>query len=426
MFRFRKVREPEQTDENVSTFEELANRLNEIVQTARKDKSHFNHYVGNESQRVAQIGQTAATIEQTAQRISDFEIILKNIKKEVQSIQTEVKNLQVLKSKTAELFNQFFQLKSQLKATEEQQKSIQKSAEEFNIFLEKADKARAEITLKLNSIDSKQVELLDKYDDFLQRLKEAEDQLGHLSGLQAEFEKTTENVTTESARITIWMAATEKMSEKLKQATELFETTKQKIDRLHELAEYVESKTKTLAKQKELLKNAYIEAGKANAIFWEIKSKYSELEQDAEKIKKMETQTSRFDSELESIEGRVSTFDTSVKKLLLLSEKIEKTDKEVGSLTDELNNLNQRVNGSRKQAVSIAEECADIHKSQENLRLDVSEVMDQFGKLSDLRVLTEEKTRVLSEYLKRAEQGISELSDISVKTTTQAHARLRE
>jgi DNA repair ATPase RecN len=305
MFRFRKVREPEQTDENVSTFEELANHLDELVQTARKDKSLLNHYAGNESQRVVQIGQAVATFEQSAQKISDFEVILKNVKKEIKSIQTEVKNLQVLKSKTAELFNQLFQLKSQLKVAEKQQKPIQKSAEEFNIFLEKADRARADIILKLDSIDSKQFELLDKYDDFLQRMEKSEDQLGRLSSLQAEFERITENVATESARITIWMTATEKMSEKFKKATELFETTKQKIDRFHELAEYLESKTKSLSKQKELLKNAYIEAGKANAIFWEIKSKYSELEQDVEKIKKMETQTSRFDSELESIVGRV-------------------------------------------------------------------------------------------------------------------------
>ena len=237
--------------------------------------------------------------------------------------------------------------------------------------------------------------------------------------------ETAENVATESARITIWMAATEKMSEKLKQATQLFEDSKQRIDRVNELVEYIESKTNVFAKQKELLKNAHIEAGKANAIFWEIKSKHSELERDVEKIKKMETHVLKFDSKLKSIENRISRLDINIRKLIPLSEKIDKTDKEVNALTDKLDHLDQRMRDSRKYAESIAGECNDIRKSQENIRLDVSEIIDQFGKLSDLRIFTEEKTRALRKYFEWAEEKLSELGDVSKKTSPKIQAGMR-
>ncbi len=425
MFRFRKTREPEQASKDISTFEESANYLDAIAQTADKEKSHLNRIVRDEPQGEDQIGQTAATFEQTAQGVSGFKVILKNLKKEIRSIQSELKDLGALRSESAELFGQFCKLRSQLKMTEAQQKSIQRPTEEFNVFLEKVDKTKAEITIKLNSIEVKQVELLNKYDDFLKRLEKAEEHLNHLSSMKAEFEKTAENVATESARITIWMEATEKMSEKLKQATQLFEDSKQRIDRVNELVEYIESKTNVFAKQKELLKNAHIEAGKANAIFWEIKSKHSELERDVEKIKKMETHVLKFNSKLRSIENRISRLDINIRKLIPLSEKIDKTDKEVNALTDKLDHLDQRMRDSRKYAESIAGECNDIRKSQENIRLDVSEIIDQFGKLSDLRIFTEEKTRALRKYFEWAEEKLSELGDVSKKTSPKIQAGMR-
>ncbi|GEM_PF-2014907 len=372
MFKFKKVRGPEDIGEAINTLEDSANRLESMVETAQKEKSRLHLLVGNVSDRVNQIRQSASTFEDTAEKVKDFEIFLKKVEADIQSIQKDAESLKDVKNQTTRLFEKFTEIKTQLKDVELKLSSFHKPSQELGAIDEKMKKFTSNILPEMESISKKQNELFNRYKDFVERLENAESNLKNITGLSEEFKKTSEDVSRESARITTWMAATEKMSEKLQNVTEVFETTKQKIDRLHELAEYVESKTKSLSKQKELLKKAHMESGRANGLFWEIKSKLSELEQDTEKVREMEMQTEKFNATLKNIESRfdqINAFSQKVDQLIVEYARLNEHAKELEQHHSRLGVIDELVVQLEKKVGSAKDELAKLHKASEQINL---------------------------------------------------------
>jgi len=361
MFKFKKVRGPEDFGEAINTLEDSANRLESMVETAQKEKSRLHLLVGNVSDRVSQIKRSASAFEDTAQKVKDM-----------QSIQKDAESLKDVKSQTTRLFEKFAEIKTQIKDVELKLNSFEKPSQELAVIDEKMKKFASNILPEMESIGKKQDELFDRYKNFVERLESAESNLKTITGLSEEFKKTSENVSRESARITTWMAVTEKMSEKLQNVTEVFETTKQKIDRLHELAEYVESKTKSLSKQKELLKKAHIESGRANGLFWEIKSKLSELEQDTEKVRAMEMQTEKFNAALKNIENRfdqINAFSQKVDQLIVEYARLNEHAKELEQHHTKLSVVEELVVQLEKQVGSAKDEHEKLQKASEQINL---------------------------------------------------------
>ena len=109
MFKFHKVRGPEQVGDAISTLEETANRLESMVEIAQKEKSRLNHLVGNVTDRVDQIKQSASSFDDTIKKIEAFESRFKSIENELKNVQQRAESLQNLKSETDALFGQFKQ-----------------------------------------------------------------------------------------------------------------------------------------------------------------------------------------------------------------------------------------------------------------------------------------------------------------------------
>ena len=315
MFKFHKVRGPEQVGDAITTLEETANRLESMVEIAQKEKSRLHLLVGNVTDRVDQIKQSASGFDDMVKRIETFQDRFKGVEDEIAAVQRQADGLKELKAETTNLFEQFKKLKTEFEGTAAKLRGYSATANQLGPLNEKVNQIKTTIMPEIEAISQKQDELTKKYDEYFGRLEKADEKLQGLVKLSDDFKKTSDNVARESARISTWMEATESISNKLDQATEVFETTKQKIDSLHELAEYVENKTRALRKQKELLKKAHIESGRANGLFWEIKSKLNELEQDAEKIRQMEMQTSEFSTTLQKIESRFENINNFSKKL---------------------------------------------------------------------------------------------------------------
>ena len=372
MFKFKKVRGPEEIGEAITTLEDTANRLESMVETAQKEKSRLHLLVGNVTDRVNQIKQTASTFEESAVKITDFETSLRKLESEVKSIQKDAEYLKEMRNDTAGLAGEFGKLKAQLTEAEAKLQTFQQPIHDLDEINKKIAQLKTGFVPDIESISRQQAQLLEKYAGFAERFEQAELKLKNLTAQSEEFKKTTENVARESARITTWMAATEKMSEKLEQASGVFETTKQKIDRLHELAEYVENKTKSLKKQKELLKNAHIESGRANGLFWEIKSKLSELEQDVEKVRQMEMRTAEFDGVLKRIESRfeqINNFGAKIDRLLVEYVKLGDYAKELRAHQKEFSVIDELSKQLQKQIEQAREEHVKLNKSSEQVSL---------------------------------------------------------
>jgi len=372
MFKFRKVRGPEQMGDAISTLEDSANRLESMVEIAQKEKSRLHLLVGNVSDRVDQIKRSALSFDEKIQKIDKFESSFKAIESEIQGLQNEAVNLNEIKAETTGLFEQFESLKSQLQAATAKIETQSKTAEEVDNLVHQINEAKSRFFPEVEAIGQKQAELLNKYDSFVDRLEKSEVKLQDFAKLETEFKKTSENIAHESARLSTWMEATEKMSEKLGQATEVFETTKHKVDNLHELVEFIESKTKSLKKQKELLKNAHIESGRANGLFWEIKSKLTELEQDAEKIRHMEMQANEFDSALKRIENRfdqINSFAGKVEQLLTGYGRLDEYARDLQNHHKRLGVADELLKHLEKQINQAKDEHSKLNKAQEQITI---------------------------------------------------------
>ncbi|MCP4582599.1 MAG: hypothetical protein GY839_13400 [candidate division Zixibacteria bacterium] len=360
MFKFHKIRGPEEMGDAVSTLEETANRLESMVQIAQKEKSRLHLLVGNVSERVDQINRSASSFDDTAQKIDKFKVACKNIESEIQNARGEVSKFKDIKGESTKLFEQFKQLKSQMNDTVSRLESYENTSKSMDSIVEKINHVNTTMYPEVQAISDKQSKLLEKFDDFVERLGKSELKLEEFAELSNDFKETSELVARESVRITTWVEATDKMSGKLDQASEVFETTRQKIDNLHELAEFVESKAKSLKKQKELLKKAHIESGRANGLFWEIKSKLSELEQDADKIRQMEIKTNEFDSSLKRIELRFEQINTFADKVENLIADYTRLDDYARDLVDHYKQLSV-VNGLVKQLQKLINEARGEH-----------------------------------------------------------------
>lgn len=332
MFKFRKVRGPEEISEAIVTLEESANRLEGMVESAQKEKSRLHLLVGNVSDKVNQMKETAASFEKTAERVAEYERKLKDIRSQIESMKNDLTGLGNLKTESDKLQKQLQQLAGESAVLKAELVNIHELFDEIDGLKNKAEATKAEIEPQIEQTQKRQQELQRMYDDFLNRLGQAESEITRISTMAEKFQQSAEEISRESARITTWMAATEKMAEDLAKTTELFETASSKIDRLHELSEFVESKTKTLNRQKELLKNAHIEYGKANVLFLEIKSKLSEMEADWEQIKQIQTDSIRFENQVRAIESRIGQIEA-------YSEKLDRLACEFSSLDDKAETL---------------------------------------------------------------------------------------
>jgi chromosome segregation ATPase len=229
MFKFRKVREPEQIDDKLISLEESANRLENIVETAQKEKSRFNLLVEKVSNKMASLDD----------------------------------NVQLTKT---------------------------------------------EIAPQLDSLAQRQIALSQHLDEMTNRINQTELQLKKFANLSGEFENTVARISQESARITTWMAANEKMASDLADSNQTLETIKHKVDQLHELAEYVDTKTRALAKNKELLKNAHSEYSNASILLVDIKSNIAEMSREFDRLRKAKENA-------EELNNILSTFETRFEKI---------------------------------------------------------------------------------------------------------------
>jgi len=379
MFKFRKVRGPEQIGEALVTLEESANRLENIVETAQKEKSRLHLLVGNVSERMAEIKKTAASFQNTADKIAEYDDALKNIQQEIDTVKSQAAVTGDIRSEVGDLLEQLNLFKAQLNSAREDLNVIQNTAGELTSIEEKVLKAKTDIEPQLEILANKQTGLTNKFNEMTSRLDQSESQLAHFADLSGEFEKTVDKISRESARITTWMAATEKMSSELARSNENLETTKQKIDHLHELAEYVELKTKALGKFKELLKNAHLEYGKANILLVEIKAKLAELEQDSRQLREIQANTNDIDKILKSFENRYQIIESKSEQLSrilddfarveIYAKNIEQKQRQLESLdrlTDQLSNqaesahndlrLLQQTSGHVDESLKCAEE----------------------------------------------------------------------
>jgi len=409
MFKFRKVRGPEQMSDAISTLEESANRLESMVEIAQKEKSRLHLLVGNVSDRVDQIRRSALSFDETIQKIDKFETSFKAIESEIQGLQHQTGNLKEIKAETARLFEQFENLKSQLQAAAAKIETQTKTAGEVDDLARQIKEVKSRFFPEVEAISGKQADLLNKYNDFAGRLEKSEIKLKEFADLNDEFKKTSENIAHESARLSTWMEATEQMSEKLGQATEIFETTKQKVDNLHELVEFVESKTKSLKKQKELLKNAHIESGRANGLFWEVKSKLTELEQDAEKIRQMEMQANGFDLTLKQIENRfeqINSFGAKVEQLIAGYARLDEYARDLQNHYKQLGVVDELLKQLEKQIGLAKDEHSKLNKAQEQIGI--------FIKRSE-ESQTESRAviRQMNELMQHSEQFIQRAPDIN-------------
>ncbi len=354
MFKFRKVRGPEQISEAIVTLEESANRLEGMVESAQKEKSRLHLLVGNVSDKMNQIRETAASFEKSAEKISEYESAIKDLKLGLESLRKDMVELENSRAEGLKLRQLLLQLTKDSAAAKQDITSIYELMSKIQALGQKAEETRAAIEPQFEQTRRQQAELAAKYDDFLNRLSGAESEVKRLSEMAEKFQTWAEEIARESARITTWMAATEKMAENLSKTTELFETASSKIDSLHELTEFVESKTKSLNKQKELLKNAHIEYGKANVLFLEIRSKLSEMEEDWEQIKQIQTDSVRFENQVKALESRIGQIEG-------YSEKLDRLAHELSSLDDKAEILDK----FRKQLEDFSETAAGLELRSE-------------------------------------------------------------
>ncbi len=326
MFKFRKVRGPEQISEAIVTLEESANRLEGMVESAQKEKSRLHLLVGNVTDKVNQIRETAASFERTAEKIAEYENAFKELRQQIESLKKEMVDLEDSRIEALKLRELILQVTRDSAAAKEDLASIHGLLGGVQELSREAEQVRAEIEPQLEQTRQRQTELTARYDDLLNRLESSENEIKRLAEMAEKFKTWADEIARESARITTWMAATEKMAENLSKTTELFETASSKIDSLHELTEFVESKTKSLNKQKELLKNAHIEYGKANVLFLEIRSKLSEMEGDWEQIKQIQTDSIRFENQVKALESRIEQIESYAEKLDRLTQEMSLLD----------------------------------------------------------------------------------------------------
>jgi len=354
MFKFRKVRGPEQLSEAIVTLEESANRLEGMVESAQKEKSRLHLLVGNVSDKVNQMRETAASFERTAEKIAEYENAVKDIKLQIESLKKEMVDLEDSRTEALKLRQLMQQLIKDSTAAKDEIASVHGLLNGIRDLGRKAEETRAAIEPQFEQTRRQQAELAARYDAFLNRLAGAESEVKRLSEMAGNFQTWAEEIARESARITTWMAATEKMAENLSKTTELFETASSKIDSLHELTEFVESKTKSLNKQKELLKNAHLEYGKANVLFLEIRSKLSEMEGDWEQIKQIQTDSIRFENQVKALESRVGQIEG-------YSEKLDRLANELSSLDDKA----EVIEKFRKQLEEFSQTVAGLQSRSE-------------------------------------------------------------
>jgi DNA repair ATPase RecN len=132
MFKFRKVRGPEQINGTLISLEESASRLENIVETAQKEKSRLHLLVGNVSNRMAEIQQTAASFENSIEKIAEYEKALDLVQKEIDSIKKQAETIACLKSETDELTERFNRFEKQLQAAQVNLDSLRKPAGEID------------------------------------------------------------------------------------------------------------------------------------------------------------------------------------------------------------------------------------------------------------------------------------------------------
>ena len=186
---------------------------------------------------MADIRQTAASFENSVEKITEYETALNAIQKEIDSLKKQAETIALLKGETDQLNDRFAQFEKQLRAAQTNLDNLQKPASEIDILNERVQQTKTEIGPQIDSLSQRQVDLSKRFDDLALHLKQAESQLGKFSNVTEEFEKTVARISQESARITTWMAANEKMASELSESNESLNIVKQKVEQVHELAE---------------------------------------------------------------------------------------------------------------------------------------------------------------------------------------------
>jgi DNA repair exonuclease SbcCD ATPase subunit len=409
MFKFRKVRGPEQINDTLISLEESASRLENIVETAQKEKSRLHLLVGNVSNRMAEIQQTAASFENSIEKIAEYEKALDLVQKEIDSIKKQAETIACLKSETDELTERFNRFEKQLQAAQVNLDSLRKPAGEIDALNERVKQAQTEIGPQIDSLSQRQADLADRFAQLAERLEQAESQLGKFACITDEFEKTVAQVSQESARITTWMAANEKMANELAESNESLNIVKQKVDQLHELAEYVDTKTRALAKNKELLKNAHAEFSQANILFVEIKSTISEMSREFDRLKKAQNNAEELEKCLKSFESR---FEVVESKSAMLNQLLEN----FATLSDLAKELKQR----QQSFDSIDQLTKNLSRHIENARAELAalteasaHVEDTIRQAEQLQNSTKSITQQTADLVNNAQKLLERLPEIN-------------
>lgn len=409
MFKFRKVRGPEQIDDTLISLEESANRLENIVETAQKEKSRLHLLIGNVSNRMAEIRQTAASFENSVEKISEYETALTAIQKEIDSIKKQAEIIALLKGETDQLNDRFAQLEKQLRAAQNNLDNLQKPASEIDVLNERVKQAKTEIGPQIDSLSQRQVDLSKRFDDLAEQLKQAESQLGKFGNVTEEFEKTVARISQESARITTWMAANEKMASELAESNESLNIVKQKVDQLHELAEYVDTKTRALAKNKELLKNAHAEFSQANILFVEIKSTISDMSREFDRLKKAQSNAQELEKSLASFESR---FEIIESKSAMLNQLLEN----FATLSDLAKDLKQR----QQSFDTLDQLTKNLSRHAENARAELAALKETGARVEDtirqaeqFQASSKTTTQQMADLVNNAQKLLERLPDIN-------------
>jgi chromosome segregation ATPase len=296
------------------------------------------------------------------------------------------------------------------------------------VIRENAPQIKCEIEPQSESLESKHADMMRKIDELAIQIVQVESRLAQFNEINEDFEKTVAKISRESARITTWMAANEKMASDLARTDENLEVTRQKVDNLHELTEYIDTKTKSLGKHKELLKIAHMELCKANIILVDIKSRLAELENDSKNIKEIQGDAGAFEKALKSLETRFNAIDSksdelngllkSFARLESYAEKIQKKQKHFESLDQLADGLTRAIKKQEVDLSALSDKTITLER-QFDRALDIEKKMAEFEDSLDKKciLLNNLAGRVIevSEIQKRVDELNQQILDLETK-----------